>query len=304
MTSRIGSFLLLGLLVGAPVWSSDSFLRGDVDAKGHVDITDPILNLAFQFLGNPRPLCFDAADTDDSGAIDISDPITSLTFQFLGRPEIPFPGPIDCGDDPTDDALGCERFPICGCLTTEELGQRVIDSFDTLQCILAPALDVELLGTHVLVCPPGLRFCSPSSPGCPMEYRDVGVSFDFAAEVGRISLAGQVARLPVELSSANGTVACHYDVNFDGVLEVPFALITREDGAREIVAVGSPLVDRENTTIDVVLAGPNQCPECVALIQLQELFVEPLIDVLEPDLAVQAAEIGADLIGLAVCKDE
>ena len=301
----IGSlvFLALFLHVVAPVWSSDPFLRGDVDAGGSVDITDPILNLAFQFLGDPRPICLDAADTDDSGSIDITDPIASLTFQFLGQPEIPVPGPMNCGDDPTADLLGCERFPVCSCLTAEELGDRVSASFGRLQCIISPALDVDIVGTRVLVCPPGQRFCSPANEGCPMEYREVGVSFDFTGEVGRIALGGQVARLPVEISSANGSTICHYDVLFDGMLLVPFTGTPRDDGSLEISGIGAPTVDRDNTTIDVALSVAGQGAQCDALIDFQPLFVEPLIGALEPDLALQAIEIAADLIGLAVCPE-
>ena len=59
-------------------------------------------------------------NADDSGIVDLSDPILNLTFLFLGGVEIPAPGPLDCGPDPTDDGpgtdtdLGCEEFT-CPC---------------------------------------------------------------------------------------------------------------------------------------------------------------------------------------------
>lgn len=86
------------------------FRRGDGDGSGRVDMTDPINNLKFQFLGGFAPMCFDALDTDDSGTVDLSDPIRSLTFLFLGGVEIPAPG-LDCGVDPTFDSLGCAGYP-------------------------------------------------------------------------------------------------------------------------------------------------------------------------------------------------
>ena len=67
----------------------------------------------------------DAADTDDSGSVDVSDPLNNLRFQFLGEFEIPAPGPFNCGSDPTADSdrsdpadgipddLGCASYTKC-----------------------------------------------------------------------------------------------------------------------------------------------------------------------------------------------
>ena len=89
------------------------FKRGDTDASGVVDISDPIFNLTFQFVGGIEKLpCEDAADVDDSGVVDISDPIYSLTFQFVGGiAPPPAPGPTDCGPDPTADDRTCDDYP-------------------------------------------------------------------------------------------------------------------------------------------------------------------------------------------------
>jgi hypothetical protein len=80
------------------------FRRGDVDASGVADITDALLILLFQFLGDPIG-CQDAADVDDSGALDVSDPLNLLIALFIGTPPVPAPGLADCGPDPTDDGL-------------------------------------------------------------------------------------------------------------------------------------------------------------------------------------------------------
>ena len=89
------------------------FRRGDTDVSGVVDISDPIYNLTFQFVGGIDELaCEDAADVDDSGVVDISDPIYNLTFQFVGGiAPPPAPGPTDCGPDPTGDERTCEGYP-------------------------------------------------------------------------------------------------------------------------------------------------------------------------------------------------
>ena len=93
------------------------FVRGDVDGNGERQLSDPINNLRFQFVGTFSPQCLDALDTDDSGEIDLSDPIFNLTAQFLGGVKIPPPSP-ECGVDPTQDGdadndLGCESCPLC-----------------------------------------------------------------------------------------------------------------------------------------------------------------------------------------------
>lgn len=93
------------------------FIRGDVDSNGAVDVNDPLIVMIFQFLGQNRPTCLDAADIDDSGAVDITDALYSLRFQFEGGLVVPLPGPTSCGPDPTPDKgadnLGCESFAPC-----------------------------------------------------------------------------------------------------------------------------------------------------------------------------------------------
>lgn len=85
------------------------FRRGDYDANGRLEISDPIASLTFQFLGGAPPGCHDAADTDDSGKLEISDPIFSLSHQFLGTAPPPAPGALECGPDGTlGDDLDCE----------------------------------------------------------------------------------------------------------------------------------------------------------------------------------------------------
>jgi hypothetical protein len=87
------------------------FIRGDVDGKGGIDITDPIYLLGFLFLGSAAPPCQDAADANDDGILDISDAIYILSFLFGGgnAPRAPYPL---AGYDATVDPLDCARPPI------------------------------------------------------------------------------------------------------------------------------------------------------------------------------------------------
>lgn len=85
------------------------FIRGDTNGDGGLDITDPIFNLSYQFLGTVSPNCLAALDTNSDTNIDLSDPIYNVQHQFLGSepPGAPFP---NCGPELLDEegALPCE----------------------------------------------------------------------------------------------------------------------------------------------------------------------------------------------------
>jgi hypothetical protein len=109
-------FLLLSF-VPAPGFAGDGqiqFVRGDVSADFRIEISDAIRLFGFLFLGTAAPPCLDAADSNDSGALDLSDGIYILAFLFLGGAAPPQPYP-NCGLDPTEDPLGCDRFRACIC---------------------------------------------------------------------------------------------------------------------------------------------------------------------------------------------
>jgi hypothetical protein len=111
---------------GAPVeiWTSGSvvraatqeetspcFVRGRCNGDSEMDISDPVFLLSFLFSGGPQPPCKDACDMQDDGTLDISDGIGMLGFLFMGShpPGSPFP---EAGQDPTEDALDCDRHDI------------------------------------------------------------------------------------------------------------------------------------------------------------------------------------------------
>ena len=90
-----------------------SFLRGDSNDDGRIDVSDSIFTLSYLFLGGPAPPCFDAADIDDSGELDISDGHGVNVFLFLGGSSPSLPGPFHCGTDPTQDSLDCTDAAGC-----------------------------------------------------------------------------------------------------------------------------------------------------------------------------------------------
>ena len=95
------------------IHAEKQLIRGDCNADGILDISDPVANLGFQFIGTFDPPCRDACDFNDDGIIDITDPIANLTHQFVGGPPPARPGKEVCGVDPTEDELGCESFERC-----------------------------------------------------------------------------------------------------------------------------------------------------------------------------------------------
>ena len=92
---------------------AESFIRGDADTNGSLDLSDAVRSLSYLFLGTPSRLdCEKSADSDSTGILDISDPIYLLDFLFLGGPAPPSPFP-HCGTDPENSALGCESYSGC-----------------------------------------------------------------------------------------------------------------------------------------------------------------------------------------------
>ena len=89
-----------------------TFIRGDPNGDGEVDLSDTVFILLRLFAGEEAPSCPKAADLNDDGGIDISDPIAGLQYLFLGKLPIPAPCPT-CGTDGTEDELDCPDHPAC-----------------------------------------------------------------------------------------------------------------------------------------------------------------------------------------------
>ena len=89
-----------------------SFLRGDGNGDGTIDLTDAVYTLNYLFLGGAVPACLDAADADDSEEVQLTDAIYTLGFLFSGGAPPPAPYP-DCGEDPTAEGLDCASRGSC-----------------------------------------------------------------------------------------------------------------------------------------------------------------------------------------------
>lgn len=114
-TSRLfllAAILGFGIVAGSSLQAA-SFVRGDSDANGALEVTDAIGTFGYLFLGSaPAVDCLDAMDADDSGTVELTDGIYLLNFLFLGGPVLPAPHG-SCGTDPSPDDIGCVVFPSC-----------------------------------------------------------------------------------------------------------------------------------------------------------------------------------------------
>ena len=116
--ASMGSALLLlsDIPNGTPP-THGTFVRGDANDDGNVDLSDAVCLLGYLFLGTCSIRCMDSADVNDRAVIaaqpiDISDAVFLLAGLFLGgrTPPPPF---ANCGVDPTTDVLGCNSSRHC-----------------------------------------------------------------------------------------------------------------------------------------------------------------------------------------------
>ncbi len=89
------------------------YLRGDANADGEVNLSDPISIFGSLFGGDPEVPCERAADAGADGQVNIADSIYLLNFLVAAgeAPAAPYP---DCGLDPDEKSpLGCAAHPPC-----------------------------------------------------------------------------------------------------------------------------------------------------------------------------------------------
>lgn len=84
----------------------NSFIRGDANRDGAVNIADSQSMLGYLFLGSSIDSCEDSFDANDDGHRNIADVMFGLSHLFLGG--APFSAPFpESGQDPTVDTLIC-----------------------------------------------------------------------------------------------------------------------------------------------------------------------------------------------------
>jgi uncharacterized protein (DUF1800 family) len=107
----LAALVLGGLSLPA---QAQNFRRGDSNDDGVLDISDGIATLNWLFRGNFNAGCLDALDANDVGGIDLTDGIFVFNFLFRANSVAPpAPGHVNCGVDPTPDALDCATYNHC-----------------------------------------------------------------------------------------------------------------------------------------------------------------------------------------------
>ncbi|MFN0060600.1 MAG: hypothetical protein ACKVX7_19260 [Planctomycetota bacterium] len=105
-----GSAIIPMQIPGTIIITALEFRRTDCNVDGVLDIADVVYLLDALFVVATQLACVDACDTNDDGVVNIADAIYALSAQFGGGPP-PAPPFLDCGVDPTADALECENYP-------------------------------------------------------------------------------------------------------------------------------------------------------------------------------------------------
>jgi hypothetical protein len=78
-----------------------TFLRGDADVDGKLDLADARTILEELFLGREMA-CGDASDADDSGTVNVTDALYLARHVALGDEAPPYPYPVAGGDTTRD----------------------------------------------------------------------------------------------------------------------------------------------------------------------------------------------------------
>lgn len=108
------AFTIRGRFVEPSEEPAPSFLRGDCNGDGAVNVSDAVCGLNWLFAGATEPGCVAAVNTNGDDAVNLADSVSTLNFLFAGGPEPldPFP---DCGPGTSlaDEALGCTNPRNC-----------------------------------------------------------------------------------------------------------------------------------------------------------------------------------------------
>ena len=102
--------------------TSPSFLRGDVNQDGEVNILDSNDLLRFFYDKEYEPPCLESADVNNDGLVQLDDALQLISYvtHGLSPPALPFPA---CGRDP--DEPGSEKD--IGCLSHEAYPKETED---------------------------------------------------------------------------------------------------------------------------------------------------------------------------------
>ncbi len=97
---------------GSSGGSSTSFIRGDANSDGVIDLSDSVYIKSYVNSQGPAPTCLKGADVNDDGVVNLNDAQYDDDYLFSGGPAPKSPYP-SCGTDPTPDSLSCVSYSFC-----------------------------------------------------------------------------------------------------------------------------------------------------------------------------------------------
>ena len=292
------SLLVVAALATPSLVAQDvSFVRGDSNTDGSIDISDPVKTLGVLFLGDPNPGCDDAMDSNDSGVLDISDGVFTLNFLFAGGADIPAPYP-DCGKDTTADGLACAGFPNCvseTCFDEAYLDATIAAKVAPEVCVLPDAAQVTFQTFLITVCPSAAGKTCSGEPGCTIELTQVAGTYDAPTRQIRIHVEGRAIDFPVRVEDTlfGSAVTCLADATFSGDAAVTLTL----DGAGTITAVGDPVF----SNVDPQLIDAGEGLVCNALAAQADFVEGELVTLIEDSAGGILDAVKPELLGLKVC---
>ena len=171
------------LPVPAPVpgdsFRKPQFIRGDTNSDGQVDIGDAVFELFHLFSGTVQIGCLATGDTNADRELDASDAVFILAYLFLGKAPPPAPGPRECGVDPDERWLPCERYDICGNdrLLIHHVLNRI--TFGPTQALLSRIQTRDDLSEYIeeQLNPPAIYDPAVHEPGLVAEIDSLDIGF-------------------------------------------------------------------------------------------------------------------------------
>jgi hypothetical protein len=266
-----------------------SFIRGDANNDGALNIADAIFVLAMLFSGGPPAPCPDAADVNDDGAINIADAIYALSFLFTpGGSPPPAPHPL-AGLDPTPDVMLC----LAPCVDPTLLAAALPALFPLEVCV--PSIPFSVTGATGTVCNTmSGPLCSAAMiPGCDTVTDLVGFVYDEMTTTFTLMTMTVVDPLGITATLFLGTVSCVTD----GTVEVTttLELLTVPAGPGELEITGA-IPNANVTSLDIDF---SPCGLLGAVAGLLLPFFESTIEVSIEDAIT--AQITPQLVGQVIC---
>lgn len=163
MRRTIGALVLVTCAcwgLGPAPAEAQTFIRGDANGNGQVDIADSIFILTYVTNGPNIPAILDSADVNDNGEVELTDAVFHLLAIFTGSVTIPAPFPTP-GTDTTPSSFpisttGLVEFRV-GDVDGCPGGQTIVPLFVTNQ------LTIEALNFRLVHNPAELTFADANA---------------------------------------------------------------------------------------------------------------------------------------------